>query len=57
MHRLPAGGACFLIHLIDGASLGEAVAAALQEAPSFDIQANLAGMFSAGVFTSIQLGV
>jgi hypothetical protein len=54
--RLPAGGANFLIHLIEGASLGEAVAAALQEATSFDIQANLAGMLSAGVFTGIQHG-
>lgn len=54
--RLPAGGAAFLTHLLEGASLGEAVAAAFQEAPSFDIQANLAGMLSAGVFSSIQLG-
>jgi hypothetical protein len=54
--HLPAGGASFLIHLLEDASLGEAVAAALQEAPSFDIQANLAGMLSAGVFTGIQHG-
>lgn len=54
--RLPAGGAAFLTHLLEGASLGEAVAAAFHEAPSFDIQANLAGMLSAGVFSSIQHG-
>jgi hypothetical protein len=54
--RLPAGGAAFLTHLLEGASLGEAVAAAFQEAPSFDIQANLAGMLSAGVFNGIQHG-
>ncbi|SAL33799.1 hypothetical protein AWB69_03069 [Caballeronia udeis] len=54
--RLPAGGATFLIDLIEGASLGEAIAAAFQEAPSFDLQANLAGMISAGVFTAVQHG-
>ncbi|MFM0739253.1 DNA-binding domain-containing protein [Paraburkholderia xenovorans] len=54
--RLPPGGAKFLIRLIEGTSLGEAVAAALQEAPSFGIEANLAGMLSAGAFTGIQHG-
>ena len=54
--RLPAGGATFLIGLIEGATLGEAVAAAFQETPSFDLQANLAGMISAGVFTAVQHG-
>jgi hypothetical protein len=54
--RLPAGGATFLISLLEGTSLGEAVAAAFQEAPSFDLQANLAGMIAAGVFTAVQHG-
>jgi hypothetical protein len=54
--RLPAGGATFLIDLLEGASLSDAVAAAFQEAPSFDLQANLAGMISAGVFTAVQHG-
>jgi hypothetical protein len=54
--RLPAGGAAFLIRLLDGASLGDAIAAAFEEAPAFDIHANLAGMISAGVFTAIQPG-
>ncbi|KLU26191.1 hypothetical protein EOS_10330 [Caballeronia mineralivorans PML1(12)] len=54
--RLPPGGATFLISLLGGASLGEAVAAAFQEAPSFDLQANLVGMISAGVFTAIEHG-
>lgn len=54
--RLPAGGATFLIALFEGASLGEAIAAAFQEAPSFDLQANLAGMISAGVFSAVQHG-
>lgn len=53
--RLPEGGAAFLCHLLEGASLGEAVAAALHEAPSFDIQANLAGMLSAGAFTGVHV--
>jgi hypothetical protein len=54
--RLPAGGATFLLNLLEGASLGEAVAAAFEEAPSFDLQANLAGMISTGVFTAVQHG-
>lgn len=54
--RLPPGGAAFLICLLDGTSLGEAITTALEEAPSFDIHANLAGMISAGVFTAVQLG-
>jgi hypothetical protein len=54
--RLPAGGATFLLNLLEGASLGEAVEAAFQETPSFDLQANLAGMISAGVFTAVQHG-
>ncbi|MGF6505800.1 HvfC/BufC family peptide modification chaperone [Paraburkholderia sp. 32] len=54
--RLPQGGATFLALLLDRATLGEAVAAALQETPSFDIQANLAGMLSAGALTGIQHG-
>jgi hypothetical protein len=53
---LPAGGATFLTGLLDGASLGEAVAAAFEATPSFDLQANLAGMISAGAFTTVQPG-
>ena len=54
--RLPAGGATFLITLLAGASLCEAVAAAFDETSSFDLQANMAGMISAGVFSAIQHG-
>lgn len=54
--RLPPGGAGFLIRLLEGAKLGEAVAAAIQECPSFDIQVNMTGMLYAGVFTGIQNG-
>ncbi|CAM3650015.1 DNA-binding domain-containing protein [Bordetella bronchialis] len=52
--RLPPGGAVFLVRLLEGAPLGAAAAAAFDEAPSFDLPANLAGMVSAGVFTAIQ---
>lgn len=54
--RLPAGGATFLSGLLAGASLGEAVATAFDAAPSLDLQANMAGMISAGVFAAVQHG-
>jgi len=54
--RLPPGGAVFLRTLIDGASLGEAVSAAFEEASSFDLQGNLAGMIESGAFTGIKFG-
>ena len=54
--RLPAGGVTFLMGLLDGASPGEATTAACREAPSFDLQANLAEMIPAGVFTAVQHG-
>ncbi|BEU25789.1 DNA-binding domain-containing protein [Paraburkholderia caribensis] len=54
--RLPPGGATFLTSLMAGQSLGEAVSIAFDESPSFDLQANLAGMISAGVFAAAQSG-
>jgi hypothetical protein len=54
--RLPAGGAVFLSALAAGESLADAVSMAFDAAPSFDLQANLAGMIEAGVFTAIQSG-
>ncbi|MFP3564898.1 putative DNA-binding domain-containing protein [Paraburkholderia sp. SIMBA_030] len=54
--RLPAGGAAFLIALIEGEPLGAAAEAAFAETESFDLPANLAAMISAGVFTGIQQG-
>jgi hypothetical protein len=42
--------------LIEGASLGVAVSAALAVTPSFDLPANIAGMIDAGVFTTIKDG-
>jgi hypothetical protein len=54
--HLPAGGAAFLNTLIAGESLGVAVAAAFDEAPSFDLPASLNGMIVSGVLTAIQRG-
>lgn len=54
--QLPAGAAAFLTRLLEGQPLGVAAAAAFDEAPSFDLPANLAGMISAGVFAAIQHG-
>ncbi|SMG01742.1 HvfC/BufC N-terminal domain-containing protein [Burkholderia singularis] len=54
--RLPAGGAVFLIALIEGMPLGAAAQAAFEETDTFDLTANLAAMISAGVFAAVQLG-
>ncbi|KAG8151341.1 HvfC/BufC N-terminal domain-containing protein [Burkholderia catarinensis] len=50
---LPAGGATFLTKLVEHATLGEAAAAAFEEADAFDLPRNLSGMIDAGVFTAI----
>lgn len=54
--RLPAGGAAFLLSLMQGATLGAAATAAFAETPSFDLASNLGGMISAGVFSTIRHG-
>jgi hypothetical protein len=54
--RLPEGAAVFLNSLIDGEPLGVAAASAFDDAPSFDLPANLAGMIASGVFTAISPG-
>jgi hypothetical protein len=56
VRHLPEGGAVFLTSLLAGRTLGEAAAWALEVAPSFDIAANLAGLFQAGTFTSVCSG-
>lgn len=53
---LPPGGAVLLQHLMQGQDLASAVAAALEDAPTFDLGANLAGAFSAGAFISLDIG-
>jgi hypothetical protein len=52
---LPPGGAAFLTRLIASETLGAAAAGTIEETPSFDLTANLAGMIEAGVFTAIHL--
>ena len=51
---LPPGGASLLVALMSGQSLGAAVAAAAADSEAFDLNANLAGIVDAGVFTHIQ---
>ncbi|KVG87709.1 hypothetical protein WJ36_30365 [Burkholderia ubonensis] len=54
--RLPPGGAAFLTSLIDSASLGDAVAIALEDNPAFDLPTVLRGVIEAGVFTAVHTG-
>ncbi|MEM5405089.1 MULTISPECIES: DNA-binding domain-containing protein [Paraburkholderia] len=54
--RLPAGGAAFLLALIEGMPLGAAAQAAFEESDAFDLPASLAAMISAGVFAAVQPG-
>lgn len=54
--RLPAGGAAFLMTLLEGEPLGAAVQSAFEESAAFDLAANLTAMISAGVFSAIELG-
>ena len=56
VRRLPPGGGAFLLDLIAGNTLGDAVALALTAAPDFDLPSNLAGMIEAGVFTALKTG-
>lgn len=54
--RLPAGGAAFLMTLLEGEPLGAAVQLAFEESEAFDLAANLSAMISAGVFSAIEPG-
>ncbi len=56
VRTLPPGGAVFLDGLMSGCMLAEAAAAALEEAPSFDLATNIAGLFEAGAFISLTSG-
>lgn len=53
VRRLPAGGACFLVSLLGGHTLGAAAAIAFAEEPAFDLPGNIAGMIEAGVFRAL----
>lgn len=52
---LPPGGGAFLRTLGDGCSLAEAVETAVAAHPYFDLAVNLAGLFSAGLVTSLSI--
>ena len=56
MRRLAPGEAEFLSALIAGRPLGEAVDAALNAHPGFDIGAGLATLIDSGAFVSASLG-
>lgn len=53
VHRLPHGGAVFLLALAQGVPLGAAVEAATTETDAFDLTANLTGALQSGAFASI----
>ena len=54
VRTLPPGGAEFLQSLFAGGTLSEAADAAIDQAATFDLPANIAGMLEAGVFASAQ---
>lgn len=56
VRHLPPGGAVFLLRLIAGETLGEAVVAAFSDYPRFDLSASIAGMIAAGAFTATSQG-
>jgi hypothetical protein len=53
IRRLPEGGACFILALAEGRTIGEAAAAALSEAPGFELKSNLAGLIRSGVIVGV----
>ena len=56
VRRLPTGGAALVEALMAGLALGEAMAAALDCDPSFDIASALAGLAEAGAITALHVG-
>jgi hypothetical protein len=54
VHRLPPGGAVFLVALMSGATLAAAVEAAQASTDSFDLVVNLAGVLQSGAVTTIK---
>jgi hypothetical protein len=53
VRRLPQGGAPFVLALKENKTLGEAAAAAIEEAPSFVLETMLAGLIGGGAIISI----
>ncbi len=54
IRRLPQGGAAFILALKDGRPIGEAVTAALREAPEFELEVNLAGLMASGAIVGLR---
>jgi len=52
---LQPGGAAFLRYLLDGQTLGAAVAAAFESNPSFDLPAMISEMIAAGAFSDYEM--
>jgi hypothetical protein len=55
IRRLPPGAATFIETLRDGRSIGEAAAAAFETAPSFDLEANLAGLMTSRAIIGVDV--
>jgi len=53
VRHLPEGGAAFVLALKEKASLQEAAARAMDEAPAFDLAANLAGLMGCGAVIGV----
>ena len=53
MRRVPPGGAAFVAALSQGATLGEAAAAAMADDQRFDLAGNLSGLIAAGAIAAI----
>ena len=56
VRALPAGGAPFLERIAAGASLGDAVAAAMAAVADFDLTAGLVALIEAGAVTAVRPG-
>jgi len=54
VRRLPEGGATFVLALKEGASLQEAAARAIDDAPAFDLAANLAGLVGSAAVVAVR---
>ena len=55
MQALPPGGATFLQSIADGHTLGAANDMATTADPEFDLAANLGGMFTSGIISTIRI--
>ena len=53
VRRLPSGGAVFVQALSEGQTLGAAAAAGLEDSGNFDLQTNLAGVFTSGAIIAV----